>query len=226
MASHKHPRNFPPRLWVALVATIIACVLSLLASFNLYLLEDDNSLTRAAYSASPVLRLSYDGIYLSALVAIVAACAIVAYIITQADGLVVISLILVTLFVALVGFGGLIVSHPATFFVLFLVFASLTLVSFLLGRAVASRSRHRLGQRSAAMVGACVSTGMALFVNVVALVVHTLALNPVSHALFMQGQIGETHFSSLLIAIGVELLAMSISVLSIGGALRSPLQPS
>src|SRR6266567_9569375 len=82
MATYRHAQNFPPRLWVALVATVTAFVVSLLASLNLYLLEDNNPLTQAAYSASPVLRFSYDGVYLSALVAGVAICAIVGYIIT------------------------------------------------------------------------------------------------------------------------------------------------
>jgi len=109
----------------------------------------------------------------------------------------------------------------SAFLSLFLVFAGLALISLLPGRAVASWSRHFLNQRSAAMVGACVSAGIALLVNVVALVLHTLALNPVSHPLFMQGQIGQTHFNSLVIAMGIELLAVIIFVLGIGFALRS-----
>ncbi len=71
------------------------------------------------------------------------------------------------------------------------------------------------------MVGACVSASIALLVNVMALVLHTLSLNPVSHPLFMQGQIGQTHFNSLVIAMGIELLAIIIFVLGVGFALRS-----
>jgi hypothetical protein len=57
-----------------------------------------------------------------------------------------------------------------------------------------------------------------MLVNGVALVAHTLALNRVSHLLFMQGQIGETHFSSLLIGMGLELLTLTACVLSIMAA--------
>lgn len=58
------------------------------------------------------------------------------------------------------------------------------------------------------------------------LVLHTLALNPMSHALFMQGQIGETHFNSLVIGMGIEALLMIICALSTWFVLRSPGQLS
>src|SRR5579859_791419 len=222
MAAYRHAQNFPPRLWIALTTTVIAFVVSLLASINLYLLEDSNPLTQAAYSASPLLRLSYGGAYLSALVAAVAVCAIAAYVIIQADLPVIISLIVVSLLVVLGGFGGLLVRQPLTFLIFFLVFVGLALVSFLSGRAVAAGSRHRLGQRPAIIIGACAGAGIALLVNAVALLLHTLALNPVSHALFMQGQIGGTQLNSLVVALGLELLAMFIYIVSIGFALRSP----
>ncbi len=147
----RHAQNFPPRLWIALAATVIAFVVSLLASLNLYLLEDNNPLMQAAYSASPVLRFSYDGIYLSALVASVAVCAIVGYIIARTDVPMVIGLIFVALLVAFAGFGGLLIRHPTTFLVLFLVFVALALDSLLSGRAVAARSGNLLGQRPAAI---------------------------------------------------------------------------
>lgn len=221
MASHRIARNFQPRLWIAVAATVIAFVVSLLASLNLYLLEDGNPLTQAAYGASPLVRFSYDGVYLSALVAGVAVCAIVAYTVTQADTPVVVSLILVALFISFAGFGGLLVRYPTTFLVFFLAFIVLVLLSLLLGRAVAARSSRYLGQRSAAIIGACAGTAIVLLVNAVALVLHTLALNPVSHALFMQGQIGETHLNSLLIAMGIEVLMLIICTLCTWFALRS-----
>ncbi|HLQ29171.1 MAG TPA: hypothetical protein VK140_08045 [Ktedonobacteraceae bacterium] len=229
MASYRLSQSFQPRLWIAVAATGIAFVVALLASLNLYLLEDSNPLTQAAYSASPVLRFSYDGVYLSALVAALAVCAIIGYAITRASTPVFAGLMIVTLIVILGGFGGLLVRYPVNFLAFLLAFVALTLVSLLVGRAIATRSTRRLGERgerAAAIVGACASAGMALLVNVVALVTHTLLLNPVSHALFMQGQIGETHFSSLLIAMGLELLTMLIYALSIGFALRSPSRSS
>jgi hypothetical protein len=60
MVSDRHVQNCPPRLWAALVATAMAFVASLLASINLYLLEDSNPLMQAVYSASPVLRFNHD----------------------------------------------------------------------------------------------------------------------------------------------------------------------
>ncbi|GAC1342735.1 MAG: hypothetical protein NVSMB27_01980 [Ktedonobacteraceae bacterium] len=227
MASYRLAPTFPPRFWIALATTLLAFIASLLASINLYLLEDNNPLTSAAYSASPLLRLSYDGVYLSALVAAVAICAIVIYTIVKTDVLVTtISLVIVALLVAFAGFGGLLIRYPVTFLILFLVFIGLALVSLLSGRAVAAWSGQRLGQRAAAIIGACVSTGIALLVNVAAMLLHTLALNPLSHTLFMQGQIGNTHFNSLIIALSIELLTTIICLLSVSFALRSPLPSS
>jgi hypothetical protein len=209
-----------PTVVIAAVTTCITFVVSLLASLNLYLLEDGNPLTSAAYSASPLLRLSYDGAYLSALVAVVAVCGIVAYALVPARGPVIAGLGALALVVVLGGFGGLLVRYPTTFLVLFLVFAGLTAISLLIGQAVAVRLRQRLGERPALVVGACVSTAVALFANVLALVPHTVALNPVSHPLYMQGTIPGTPFNSLLIAMGLEVLTVGICALSILVALR------
>src|SRR5581483_5122575 len=45
-----------PAVVIAAVTTCITFVVALLASINLYLLEDSNPLTNAAYAASPLLR--------------------------------------------------------------------------------------------------------------------------------------------------------------------------
>nr|HET6901175.1 hypothetical protein [Ktedonobacteraceae bacterium] len=222
MALDRRNQKFPLRLWIALVATIIAFAVSLVASLNLYMLEDASPLTQAAYSASPLLRFSYDGIYLSALVAGVAVCAIMGYALVQRTALVVVGLIVVALLVAVGGFGGLLARHPTTFLVFFVVFLALTLISFVCGRAVATHAAPLLGQRPAAVLGACVSVGSMLLVNIVALVLHTLLLNPISHALYMQGQIEGTHLNFSLIAMGLALLTMIACVLSLGHALRLP----
>ena len=81
-------QHFPLRLWIALIATVLAFVVSLVASLNLYLLEDTSQFTQAAYSASPLLRFSYDGIYLSALAAGVGICAVIGYALVQNELLV------------------------------------------------------------------------------------------------------------------------------------------
>lgn len=216
-------QKLPLRLWVALFATIVAFVVSLVASLNLYLLEDSSNLTNAAYSESPLLRFTYDGVYLSVLAAGVAVCAVVGYTIIRRELLVGVGLGVVALLVALGGFGGLLFRHAGTFLAFFIVFVALTVLSFLVGRAVASRaanSARPLGRRPAAVLGACVSVGTVLLVNVAALVLHTIALNPVSHALYMQGQIEGTHLNFTLIAMGIASLTLMACVLSLGYALR------
>jgi len=220
MSAGAPARPVPPRLRLTTAVTALAFVVALLASLNLYLLEDANPLTPAAYSASPLLRFSYDGVYLSALVAAVAACSIVGYSIAQDDATALLGLAVVALVVAFGGFGGLLFRHPTTFLALSLVFIGLLLCGLLVGRAIAVRARARLGRRSAAILGACASTGVALLVNLAVLVPHTIALNPVSHPLYMQGQIGGTHLNSLLLGMAIELLAVVVCTLSIGSALH------
>jgi len=217
-----HTQHFPQRLWVALIATVFAFAVSLVASLNLYLLEDASQLTQAAYSASPLLRFSYDGIYLTALAAGVVVCAIVGYALIQSELLVSIGLIIVALLVVFGGFGGLLVRHPTTFLAFFAAFFLLLMMSFLVGRFVATRAPRTPGQRPAAVLGACVSAGSVLFINVSVLVLHTLLLNPVSHALYMQGQIEGTHLNFSLISMGVAFLALFTYTVSLIRALRLP----
>ena len=224
MVADRHTQGIPSRLWVALVTTVIAFTASLLASLNLYLLEDMSHLTQTAYSAVPLLRFSYDGIYISALSAGVAVCAIVDYAFVQRKIFVAPTLIVITLLIAFAGFGGLLVRQPVTFLVLFSVFIALTLISFLAGHVVANRASSILAPRPAALLGACVSAGFTLLVNVVALVFHTLMLNPASHALYMQGQIADTHLNFTLIAMIAAFLAMLACITSVTFAFRTPTQ--
>lgn len=220
MVTHTRERYLPPQLWLALATTIFAGIVTFLASLNLYLLEDGNPLTEAAYSASPLLRFSYDGVYLSALVAGLAICALLCYTLVRETRFVTIGLGIVSLLVIFAGFGGLLIRQPLAFFGLALIFVVLTLLSVLAGQAVNTRSRQISGPRLASMLGGCVSAGVALLANLLAQVFHTLALNPASHLLYMQGQIGGTHLNSVLIATAIELLSVVACLLSIGLALR------
>ena len=211
--------TFPFRLWAALVATLITFLVCLVGSLNLYLLEDTSSLTLAAYTASPVLRFTYDGVYLSALAAGVAVGAILGYALLPRPLLVRVGIIGLSVVVALGGFGGLLWRHPATFLMFLLVFGSLTLGSFFLGRLVMARAARALEQRPAAILGACVGAGSLLLVNVVTLVLHTVSLNPVSHALYMQGQIVGTHLNFSLLIMGLALLTLLVCLVCLGRAL-------
>ena len=217
-------QHFPQRLWIALVATVLAFVVSLVASLNLYLLEDTSQFTQAAYSASPLLRFSYDCIYLSALAAGVGICAIIGYALIQNELLVSVGLIVLASLVALGGFGGLLVRHPVTFLIFFAAFFILLLISFLARRVVATRAQRFLGQRPAAVLGAGAGAGGILFINVAALVLHTLLLNPVNHALYMQGQIEGTHLNISLISMGVAFLTLIACGVSLARALRLSVQ--
>lgn len=224
MTAFNDRRTVPLRLWIALTTTILAFAIELLASLNLYLIEDSSHLTQMAYGASPLLRFSYDGIYLSASASTVTICAIIGFALVPRVIFMVPGLIVFALLVAFGGLGGLLVHHATLFLVNLIAFLFLALLSLLVGRGVAKHTMHWLGQRSAWMLGACTSTCSVLLINVLALVMHTLLLNPVSHALYMQGQIVGTHFNFSLIAMGLALFTLMTCAVSLGCALRLPSQ--
>lgn len=222
MALNVQPRRFSLRLWLVSCATLLAFLVALVASLNLYLIEDSSPLTSAAYSASPLLRFSYDGIYLSALAAGVAICAIAMYALVPRTRMATAGLGVLALLVACAGFGGLLARHSTTFLAFLAVFAVLLLADFLGGRTITTCASRRLDIRSARVLGACAGVGGLLLVNVTALVVHTLILNPLSHALYMQGQIPGTHFNLSLLAMAGAVLTLLIYALCLGNALRLP----
>jgi hypothetical protein len=125
------------------------------------------------------------------------------------------------LLVAFAGFGGLIIRQPLTFLSLFAIYIVLALICFFPGRTITSQKRALLDQRTRLLLGACISADIALLVNLLALTTHTLTLNPVSHALFMQGRIGTTPYNSLMIGLTLELLTILIALASTAIMLRS-----
>lgn len=216
-------------LIVAIAMTALTSVVTVVASLQLYLLEDDNPLTRTAYQASPVLRLSYDVAYLSALVAGLGLCALLASVFIGGKRIatyLTISLSAAALLIALGGFGGLLLRAPLSFLLLFALFAGLAIACYLLGRLTTARLLHITSQRVAIIIGACVSVGVVLLVNALAIITHTLALNPASHPLFMQGVIPGAHLNTLLIAPGIQVAALALCVISLIVAARTAPTPA
>jgi hypothetical protein len=195
--------------WLAAGATLLAVAVSIAASLNLYLLEDGNPLTDAAFSASALLRFSYDGAYIAALVAGLAGAAVVACALLPARVATLGALGLAAL-IALSGFGGLLARHPLNGLALIGAFTGLALLCLLAGWGVARTLARRAGARRASLIGACAGAGVALLADAAALVAHTLALNPVSHALYMQGQIGATPYNATLLGMLAQALMVAL----------------
>lgn len=206
--------------WLAFGATLLAVAVSVAASLNLYLLEDGNPLTASAYGSSALLRYSYDGAYLAALVAGVAGVALLAYALAPARVATAGALGLAAL-VALGGFGGLLARHPLNGLALIGAFAGLSLLCLLVGWGVARALTARRGARAASLIGACAGAGLALLADAAALIVHTFALNPASHALYMQGRIGATPLNALLIGMAAQALMVALCGLTLALAWRS-----
>jgi hypothetical protein len=206
--------------WLALGMTLLAVVASVGASLDLYLLEDSNPLTAAAYSALPLLRFSYTAAYIAALVAGVAGVAVVAYAVIPARAALW-SVLGLAAFVALGGFGGLVVRHTLTGLALIGAFAALCALCLFIGWRVARALMRRTRERAAILIGACAGAVVALLVNAAALITHTLTLNPVSHALYMQFRIGDTPYNAALIGMVVQTLLVVCCAASLAAALWS-----
>lgn len=206
--------------WLAVGVTLLAVAVSVAASLNLYLLEDGNPLTDAAFGGSALLRYSYDGAYLAALVAGVAGAAVVLCALLPGRVAALGALGLAAL-VAFGGFGGLLARRPLNGLALIGVFAGLAVLCLLAGWGVARALEPRSGARRARLIGGCVGTGVALLADAAALIAHTLALNPVSHALYMQGQIGATPYNATLIGMLIQALLVALCAPALALALWS-----
>jgi hypothetical protein len=207
-------------VWLVMGATLLAVVVSFAASLNLYLLEDGNSLTAAAYGASPLLRFSYDGAYIAGLVAGVAGVAVVVSALAPARTALWVAIGLAAL-VTLGAFGGLVVRRPPVGLALIGVFATLAALCLLVGWAVRRALASRASGRMATLVSACVGAGVALLAEAAALITHTLALNPVSHALYMQARIGDTPYNAALIGMVAQALLVGLCALLLAATLWS-----
>ncbi len=215
-------RAMRPVVIISAALAGVAFVVSLLASLNLYLLEDQNPLTLIAYRSAPLLRVSYDAAYISALVAGVMMFALLVRLFAPRGRAALAAIGALAVVVALGGFGGLLVRAPLNFLALFAGFGALTLLCLFVAERTSARLRDASSDRSAALMGSCAGVIVALLVNAAALAPHTVALNPVSHALYMQGQIPGTHLNALLLGAALQLLLVGALGLSLLVALRLP----
>ncbi len=221
MIATAQENRYAPRVRFAFACTLFTGMVALIAALNLYLLEDGNVFTSTAYALSPLLRFSYDGVYVSALVVGTALCALFAEMLVRNSRTVTVGLCGGAVLVMLAGFGGLLVRQPLSFVVLAVVFVLLLLLTRIQPYPVA-RARAWLDTRDAALLRRCIGVGIALVVNLVALVLHTLALNPASHQLYMQGQIAGTHLNSVLLTMVLAVVCTFVCFASIVLALRPP----
>lgn len=209
-------RTMRPVVIISAALAGVAFVVTLLASLNLYLLEDHSPLTVAAYRSAPLLRVSYDATYVSALVAGVMVVALVVRLFAPTGWAALAAIGALAVVVALGGFGGLLVRAPLSFLALFVGYCALTLLCLFVSERTAMRLRDVSSDRTSAVVGSCAGIVVALLVNVVALAPHTVFLNPVNHALYMQGQIPGTHLNALLLGAALQLplvVALGLSLL-------------
>jgi hypothetical protein len=211
LAAAPRPSSAQPSFPLALVAAaILAGLVAVFASLSLYLLEDNNPLTTPAYAASSLLRYSYDIAYVSALLVGVLLAGVFLTLLRLGPRTVVVATLVLALLVAFAGFGGLLTRQPVAFGALFAVYTCLLLLSLFVGYGVVATRAAVRPSILGATVGACVAVIMGILVNAAAVVIHTLALNPVSQALFLQGQIGDTRLSALRIGMGLEALSLLV----------------
>lgn len=181
-------RHAPRGLLPAAVTLALAFVAAFVGSFDVYMIEDDSALGRAAHASNAALNLTYEAVYVTALAALVVV------------GAAVIRLVLVRLgrgeavdlryfvpvlaaFVTLGAFWGLVYKHPVGFFVVVGCFALIVAGALLVGPLLA-RWLGRGSEARAFALGPAVGAVLALGVNVVSLIAHMLLLTSYSRALY------------------------------------------
>jgi hypothetical protein len=181
-------RHAPRGLLPAAVTLALAFLAAFVGSLDVYLIEDDSALGRAAHASNTALNLTYEAVYVTALAALVVV------------GAGVIRLVLARLgrgeavdlrffvpvaaaFVVLGAFWGLVIKHPVGFLVLVGSFALLIAGTLFVGPLLA-RWLGRGDQERVFALGPAVGAGLSLGVNVAALVAHMLQLATAYPALY------------------------------------------
>lgn len=210
------------RVLFAVGAVLFAAFVVFLNSLNFYQIEDDSALARSAYQINLVLNFSFSMIYITAIVIAVAAISLCAQFILSlwndgpVSGVYLFAACL-AIFVALGAFWGLALRHPLSFFLSIGLFAALIVVVLALGRNVAVRfSPPFTEQRVTAISSFSISLVLALFVNVLIAVLHTVLLKAAIPALYADNTIRIATFSVnslLLMTLFAALLTFAAALL-------------
>jgi hypothetical protein len=177
-------RRAPRGLLPAAVTLALAFLAAFVGSLDVYLVEDDNALGRAAHASNAALNLTYEAVYVTALAAlVVVGAAVIRLVLTRLGRGEAVDLrffvpVLAT-FIVLGAFGGLVFKHPVGFLAVVGSFALLIAGALFVGPGLA-RWMGRGSQERAFALGPAVGALLALGVNVVALVAHMLTLTSYS----------------------------------------------
>ena len=183
------------RVLFTIGAVLLAAFVVFLNSLNFYQVEDDSALARSAYQASLVLNLSFSMIYITAIVIAVAAISLCVQFALSlwndgpVPGIYLFAACL-AIFVALGAFWGLALRHPFSFLLSIGLFAALIVVVLALGRNVAVRcSPPFVEQRVTAISSFSISLVLALILNVLIAVLHTVLLKVAAPKLYADDNI-------------------------------------
>ena len=188
MTTLTHTRHAPRRLLPAAVALALAFVAAFVGSLDVYMIEDDNPLGRAAHASNLALSLTYEAVYVTALAAlVVVGAAVLRLLLARLGQSEAVDLRLmvpvVAMLVALGAFWGLVYKHPLGFLMVVGSFALLIAGALFVGPKLA-RWLGRGSKEHAIALGPAVGALLALGVNVASLIAHMLLLTSTSRALY------------------------------------------
>lgn len=205
------------RVLFAVGAVLLAAFVVFLNSLNFYQIEDDSALAHLAYQANLVLNVSFSMIYITAIVIAVAAISLCIQFTLSlwndgpVPGMYLFAACL-AIFVGLGAFWGLALRHPLSFFLSIGLFAALIVVVLALGRSVAVKfSPPFVEQRVTAISSFSISLVLALVLNVLAAVLHTVLLRVAVPALYASSDLRIAIFpvnSLLLMTLFAALLTV------------------
>ncbi|HEY7123825.1 MAG TPA: hypothetical protein VH540_07720 [Ktedonobacterales bacterium] len=224
-------RHAPRRLLPAAVTLALAFLAAFVGSLDVYMIEDDSALGRAAHASNAALSLTYEAVYVTALAALVVVTAGVIRLVLARLGrgeAVDLRFFVPVLaaFETLGAFWGLVIKHPVGFLVVVGSFALLIAGALLVGPPLA-RWLGRGSQERVFALGPAVGAVLALGVNVAALIAHMLLLTSYSRALYDESvdhvTIGGSTlvFSEFLLFNTLALLLMLLAAVMVLRALRA-----
>ncbi len=181
-------RHAPRGLLPAAVTLGLAFLAAFVGSLDVYMIEDDSALGRAAHASNTALSLTYEAVYVTALAAlVVVGAAVIRLVLARLGRGEAVDLRffvpVLAAFVVLGAFWGLVYKHPVGFLVVVGSFALLIAGALLVGPVLA-RWLGRGSEVRAFALGPAVGAGLSLGVNVAALLAHMLLLTSSSRALY------------------------------------------
>jgi len=193
-AISNHSSAPPARVFTAALVVLLAAVAVAVGSLDAYLIEDHNAAASEAYKAFPLIGLTYNGIYVSAMTVFVLAVVIairIAFVRLDATNMpgTPILVAAIAVFTALAAFWGLALRQPINFLAIIAIFAAWLFIVTVAGSsivhgAIKRHSATTMPDQSVHLLAVCAGGLFAMLINLILAITHTLLVKANSPDLY------------------------------------------